>query len=75
MFGSQPIDEKIEGVAMSKSGKRGRQLNIENVRAEHAGDYSCVASNIAGSTSRSAILDVNGIFFFSNTVTSIIFVD
>lgn len=67
MFGQQPIeDDKLEGVIVSSSGKRGKQMNIESVRAEHAGEYTCIASNNAGSTTRTAILDVNGIFFFFN---------
>lgn len=61
MFGNQPINSNHEGIIISDSGKRGKQLNIESVRAEHAGEYACVASNIAGSTTRNAVLDVNGI--------------
>lgn len=60
MFQNEPIDEKREDAIISKSGKRGKLLNIEHVRAEHAGEYTCIASNVAGSTSRSAMLDVNG---------------
>lgn len=44
------------------NGKRRKQLTIESVSARHAGEYTCVASNIAGSVSRTAILDINGIF-------------
>ncbi|KAL7294790.1 hypothetical protein TKK_0011722 [Trichogramma kaykai] len=59
MFKSQPIDVKREDIVISNVGKRGKQLSIESVGASHAGEYTCVASNVAGSTSRSAVLDVN----------------
>ncbi|XP_043478443.1 Down syndrome cell adhesion molecule-like protein Dscam2 isoform X34 [Leptopilina heterotoma] len=41
------------------NGNRRKQLTIESVSARHAGEYTCVASNIAGSVSRTAILDIN----------------
>lgn len=47
-------------VIITGSGKRVKQLTIEAVAARHAGEYTCVASNRAGSSSHSAILDVNG---------------
>lgn len=47
-------------VAISNSGKKTSVLIIESVTARHAGEYSCVASNLVGSVSRSAILSVNG---------------
>lgn len=61
MFQSELVDEKREDIIISNFGKRGKQLSIEAVGARHAGEYTCVASNLAGSTSRSAILAVNGI--------------
>lgn len=61
MFRNEPIDEKREDIIISNLGKRGKQLSIEAVGARHVGEYTCVASNLAGSTSRSAILAVNGI--------------
>lgn len=47
-------------VTISNSGKKTSLLIIESVTARHAGEYSCVASNLVGSVSRSAILSVNG---------------
>lgn len=35
-------------------------LSIDSARAEHAGEYTCVAKNRAGSTSHATILYVNG---------------
>jgi hypothetical protein len=60
MFQGRLVDEKHEDIIIVNLGKRGKQLSIEAVRAAHAGDYTCVASNIAGSTTRTAILNVNG---------------
>nr|XP_033326678.1 Down syndrome cell adhesion molecule-like protein Dscam2 isoform X45 [Megalopta genalis] len=58
-FDSQPIRPDRMDVVVSSSGKRVKQLTIESVAARHAGEYTCVASNAAGSTSHSAKLDVN----------------
>lgn len=41
--------------------KRVSLLTIDVVRANHAGEYTCSASNAAGGTSYSAPLIVNGI--------------
>ena len=60
-FQNQPVDKKRQDIVISKFGKRGKQLSIEAVGASHAGEYTCVVSNIAGTTTRSAVLDVNGI--------------
>lgn len=62
MFQNEVIDEKREDILISNFGKRGKQLSIEAVGAIDAGEYTCVASNIAGSTTRTAVLDVNGIY-------------
>ncbi|XP_026295720.1 Down syndrome cell adhesion molecule isoform X40 [Apis mellifera] len=58
-FDNQPIRSDRMDVIVSNSGKRVKQLTIESVAARHAGEYTCVASNAAGSTSHSAKLDVN----------------
>lgn len=47
-------------VTITNTGKKTSVLTIESVTARHAGEYSCVASNLVGSVSRSAILSVNG---------------
>lgn len=60
MFQGNPIVPN-QDVVVLETGKRAKQLMIESVSARHAGEYTCIASNIAGSTSRSAILAVNGI--------------
>jgi len=48
-------------ITITNTGKKTSVLTIESVTARHAGEYSCVASNLVGSVSRSAILSVNGI--------------
>jgi hypothetical protein len=60
MFKSSPIEMNQSDVIISASGKRAKQLMIEAVQAKHAGTYTCIASNSAGSVSRSTILAVNG---------------
>lgn len=61
MFNSESIDLVQHEIIVSENGKRTKQLTIDSVHARHAGEYTCIASNNAGSTSRSAILTVNGI--------------
>lgn len=50
----------INDITIVKGGKRISNLNIDSVKAEHAGVYTCVAQNLAGKTSYSAHLNVNG---------------
>lgn len=50
----------FNGIAVSNS-KRISSLSIESVREEHSGEYVCYASNLAGTSSSSAVLNVNGI--------------
>lgn len=54
----KPISDE-EGISIMKS-RKVNTLSIESVSFESAGEYSCVAKNRAGSTSHSAILNVNG---------------
>ena len=65
MFEGRPIESDTRNVIVSDSGKRVKQLTIETVAARHAGEYTCVASNAAGSVSRTAVLEVNGIISLS----------
>ncbi|XP_071567221.1 Down syndrome cell adhesion molecule 1 isoform X12 [Temnothorax nylanderi] len=46
-------------VIITNTGKKTSVLTIESVTARHAGEYSCVASNLVGSVTRSAALSVN----------------
>lgn len=47
-------------VSTSKIGKRINVLSIESVKADHGGNYSCVATNRAGVTEFTAPLVVIG---------------
>lgn len=63
-FNGELIPETADhnGIVISNSGKRAKQLLIESVHAKHVGEYTCIVSNKAGSTSRSTNLAVNGTF-------------
>ena len=50
-------------IAITRSGKMISLLSIDSVAAHHAGEYTCVASNKAGNSKRSALLVVNGTKF------------
>lgn len=49
-----------DGVVVTKTSQRMSVLSIESVRARHAGNYTCVATNNAGVTKHWATLRVNG---------------
>uniref|UniRef100_A0A1Y1KUA9 Ig-like domain-containing protein n=1 Tax=Photinus pyralis TaxID=7054 RepID=A0A1Y1KUA9_PHOPY len=55
------IKTNTQGVSILNS-KRVSSLTIESVQAEHAGEYTCVASNVAGYATHSASLNVNGTY-------------
>lgn len=59
-FKGAPILPGRSDVVVIDTSKRVKQITIEAVTARHAGEYTCVASNVAGSTSHSAVLQVNG---------------
>lgn len=52
-----------EGVSVMKMNSKISMLSIDSARADHAGIYTCIAKNLAGSSSYSAILNVNGTTF------------
>lgn len=57
-------DQRIypdDDISLSKVGKHTHILNIDSVNAEHSGNYSCVASNKAGTAAQTANLAVNGL--------------
>lgn len=59
-FNGLPI-HRLYGISVNLVNQRLSALSIESVGADHAGKYTCVAQNAAGSTSYSAYLNVNGI--------------
>ncbi|XP_076374942.1 Down syndrome cell adhesion molecule 1 isoform X32 [Megalopta genalis] len=59
-FNGEPISRDTHpDVTITKTGKKNSVLIIDSVNARHAGEYTCVASNLVGSVSRSAELSVN----------------
>lgn len=50
----------FSGVITNQVSKKISALSIDSVDESHAGEYTCVASNAAGNTSVSAVLQVNG---------------
>lgn len=60
-FNGQPIDSsKSKDMIVTRISKLLSTLSIDGVTASHAGEYTCSASNLAGSVSRSTYLTVNG---------------
>lgn len=51
--------KNVHGVVVTQSRRVG-SLTIEFVQADHSGHYTCIASNLAGNDSYSAILNVKG---------------
>ncbi|XP_066244768.1 cell adhesion molecule Dscam1 isoform X32 [Euwallacea similis] len=54
----QPITDQY-GIIIAQTNRRVSQLTIESASAIHAGEYTCVAKNKAGSIKHSAYLNVN----------------
>lgn len=59
----EPIFLNNPDITIGSTSKRVSVLSIDAVSARHAGDYTCSASNLAGGTSYSASLAVNGIHY------------
>lgn len=51
------------GIIIMKN-KKVNSLTIDSVSSEDAGEYTCVATNRAGSATHSAVLNVNGTLIF-----------
>lgn len=52
----------IDGVLVSKVGKKISTVAIDSIQEDHAGVYTCLAENKAGVTRYSTHLHVNGIW-------------
>ncbi|XP_023287722.1 hemicentin-1 [Orussus abietinus] len=57
--GEEISQESHPDVSVTRTGKKTSLLSIDSVTARHAGEYTCVAGNLAGTTSRTAALSVN----------------
>lgn len=51
---------EIPDIVVTRSSKRISTLTIDSVAARHAGEYSCTATNEAGSATHVSVLSVNG---------------
>ena len=56
------VKNKFDDINILATTKKNSILSIESVAAKHAGIYTCSASNVAGATSHSSTLKVNGTF-------------
>lgn len=65
------IIESDERILIMKT-KRVSSLTIESVQAEHAGEFACKASNVAGESSYSQILNVNGTICLSRSCSTFV---
>lgn len=59
LFNGEPIANLLK-VSTIPVGKRSSALNIDYVEAFHAGDFTCLVENKAGSVNYTATLTVNG---------------
>jgi Immunoglobulin domain len=50
-----------DGVVITKTSSKISMLNIDAVKARHRGNYTCYASNKAGTVQHSAFLVINGL--------------
>lgn len=61
IFNGQLLKPKNDlGIVLTSINKKTSILNIDSVSGVHRGTYYCVATNRAGSTNHSAVLEVNG---------------
>ncbi|CAG9840566.1 unnamed protein product [Diabrotica balteata] len=62
LFNNKPINEN-KGITVGMFGKKASHLSIDSVDWKHAGNYTCVVKNNAGTASQSAELLVKGTIF------------
>lgn len=54
------ITHHTMGISTSSFGSQASILNINSVEPNHRGEYTCIATNAAGKSKNTAILEVNG---------------
>lgn len=59
LFNNRMIDSN-DGITVSKMGQKMSTLYIESISSQHAGNYTCRASNAAGTAEYSSELKVIG---------------
>lgn len=60
MLNGKPITEDLK-VNIAAFGKKVSVLNIDSIAGKHAGNYTCLATNVAGLSTFSTMLTVKGI--------------
>lgn len=58
--GTDTAKQKQDGVSIMKMGSKGSVLIIESLQADHSGNYTCRASNNAGTDEYTTTVVVNG---------------
>lgn len=53
--------ESLTGTTMGSFGKKTSVLNIDSLTEKHAGNYTCLVRNRAGTSLHTSLLIVNGI--------------
>lgn len=66
------IVDSSDGVNVASFGKKTSVLSIDALAENHAGNYTCVAENRAGSSSSSAELTVKGTSIFLPLIFAIL---
>lgn len=59
-FNGEIINSKYPEITVTRINKHMSAISIDGVTARHSGEYTCSASNIAGTVSHSTNLAVNG---------------
>lgn len=65
-FNGSPINSNLD--IFTEARGRINSLIIDSISAKHAGNYSCIAKNIAGIMEHSAELVVIGLFSFNRKI-------
>lgn len=64
IFNGKELVSNSAGVITTKIGERTNLLTLSNISANHAGNYTCMAINPAGSANHTAVLSVYGTLFY-----------
>lgn len=56
----EPITNNNDGIVIVKMSTKLSSLSIDSINHKHRGIYKCIASNLAGKSEVSDILNVNG---------------
>lgn len=62
----QQIEQNF-GIVINRNSKRVSTLSIDNVQSIHVGNYTCLARNLASTSTYTTSLFINGTFLFSFT--------